>query len=262
MKLLLPFFLSASVACAAGPLDRILDPIPKDARPDLSAVLLATQPPAPERPAFSLTKDDLVAELEKQVAKHFAAEGELKLSIARNWPDLRLPEKDWLLTVAEWPVGGLAGSLLIRIKVVSGGETIVEGQIPLRAQLWQDVWFSTTQLDRGQSLDRNSLTSQKADVLRERSAPVSANVEPSTLDLSQPVGPGRALTRRDVTVRPLIRKGQLVEVFAKGGTFGVRMKALALENGAVGDLITLRNVESHKEFNGHVTHDSKVQVQF
>lgn len=262
MKTLLSFLLPACIACAAGPLDRILDPIPKDLRPPASTLLLHTQPSAPARPSFSLTTDALVAELEKQVAMHFAAEGELKLSIARTWPDLRLPEKDWLLTIAEWPAGGLAATLVVRIRIVSGGETVVEGQLPLRVQLWQDVWVSTTQLERGQALDRTSLTSQKADVLRERIPPVSASVDPSTLELCQTVGLGRALTRRDVTVRPLIRKGQLVEVFAKSGSFGVRMKALALESGAVGDLITMRNVESRKEFNGHVTHDSKVQVQF
>ena len=254
--------LSTCAACAAGPLDRLLDPLPKDARPPSPSPLLQTRTAAPARPAFSLTADVLVAELEKQVAKHFAAEGELKISIARTWPDLRLPEKDWIVTIAEWPIGGLGSSFVVRIRVVSGNETIVEGQLPLRAQLWQDVWFSTTQLERGQALDRNSLTSQKADVLRERIPLVPANAEPSTLEICQAVGPGRALTRRDVTIRPLIRKGQLVEVFAKSGSFGVRMKALALENGAVGDLITLRNVESQKIFNGHVTHDSKVQVQF
>lgn len=131
---ILPLFLSlACVACAAGPLDRILDPLPKDARPSTPSLLSQLQPMAPARPAFSLTTDALVAELEKQAAKHFAADGELKLSLARTWPALRLPEADWVLTIAEWPVGGLSGTLVVRIKVVSGSETIVEGQ-PCRAR--------------------------------------------------------------------------------------------------------------------------------
>jgi hypothetical protein len=97
---ILPLFLSlACVACAAGPLDRILDPLPKDARPSTPSLLSQLQPMAPARPAFSLTTDALVAELEKQAAKHFAADGELKLSLARTWPALRLPEADWVLTV-------------------------------------------------------------------------------------------------------------------------------------------------------------------
>lgn len=250
----------ACAACAAGPLDRILDPLPKDAQQPAPGLLSPVA--APKRPVFSLGPEALVAELEKQAAKHFAVDGELKLSIARAWPALRLPEADWILSVTEWPAGGLATAFVVRVKIASGDETVIDGQIPLRAQLWQEVWFVSNQLDRGQPLDRGSLTIQKADVLPERTPLIPATIDPATLELSKTVTPGRALTRRDVATRPLIRKGQLVEVFAKSGAFGVRMKALALENGAVGDLITLRNVESRKEFNGHVTHDSKVQIQF
>ena len=258
MRTLLLLLAIACAAGAEGPLDRLLAPLPKA----VAAPGLPPQAKAPSRPAFSLTGDALVAELEKQAAQHFSIEGELKLSLARVWPALRLPEADWILTVTEWPSGGLAGTLLVRVKIVSGIETIVEGQLPLRAQLWQEVWFASSQLDRSQSLDRSSLTAQKADVLRERIPLVSAKIDPATLELSQTVAAGRALTRRDVVVRPLIRKGQVVEAFAQAGQFGVRMKALAMENGAAGDLIKLRNIESHKEFNGQVTHESKVQIHF
>jgi len=245
-------------ASAESPLDRILAPLPKVA----SASGLPPQAAAPARPAFALTADALIAELEKQAAQHFSVDGDLKFSLARVWAAIRLPEADWILTITEWPVGGLASTLLIRVKVVSGSETIVEGQLPLRAQLWQEVWFATGQLERGQSLAGPALTAQKADVLRERIALVSARIDPATLEVSQSVAAGRALTRRDVVVRPLIRKGQVVEVFAQAGQLGIRMKALALENGAAGDLIKLRNIESQKEFNGQVTHESKVQVHF
>ena len=258
MKALLLLFAFISAACAESALDRLLAPLPKVE----SNSSVPSRVEASAKPAFSLKADALVTELEKQAAQHFSMEGELKIALARVWPALRLPEADWILTVTEWPAGGLSATLLVRVKVVSGSETIIEGQLPLRAQLWQEVWFASNQIDRGQSLDHSSLTSQKADVLRERIPLVSAKIEPSTLELSQSVSAGRALTRRDVTVRPLIRKGQVVEAFAQSGQFGVRMKALAMENGAAGDLIKLQNIESRKEFRGQVTHESKVQIHF
>lgn len=258
MKTLLLLLSIASAAFAESALDRLLSPLPKAE----VAPSLASRAEAAAKPAFSLTADALITELEKQAAQHFAMEGDLKLSLARTWPALRLPEADWILTVTEWPAGGLATTLLVRVKIVSGSETIIEGQLPLRAQLWQEVWFASNQIDRTQSLDRSSLTAQKADVLRERNPLVSAKIDPSTLELSQAVSAGRALTRRDVKVRPLIRKGQVVEAFAQTGQLGVRMKALAMENGAVGDLIKLQNIESRKEFHGQVTHESKVQIHF
>ncbi|MCX6945752.1 MAG: flagella basal body P-ring formation protein FlgA [Opitutales bacterium] len=40
------------------------------------------------------------------------------------------------------------------------------------------------------------------------------------------------------------------------------MKALALENGAQGDTVTLRNPESHKDFSALVIDENHVQVRF
>ena len=63
-------------------------------------------------------------------------------------------------------------------------------------------------------------------------------------------------------MRPVIRKGQVVEVVAQQGLLAISMKALALESGAAGDLIKLRNLESRREINGQIINESKVQIHF
>jgi flagella basal body P-ring formation protein FlgA len=42
----------------------------------------------------------------------------------------------------------------------------------------------------------------------------------------------------------------------------ITMKALALENGARGDTVTLRNPESQKNFAATVVDENRVQVRF
>jgi flagellar basal body P-ring formation protein FlgA len=59
-----------------------------------------------------------------------------------------------------------------------------------------------------------------------------------------------------------VRRGQIVEVVAKHGQLAISMKALALESGASGSLIKLRNLESRKEFSGQILNENKVQVHF
>jgi len=70
------------------------------------------------------------------------------------------------------------------------------------------------------------------------------------------------LTWHDLARRPLVRKGDLVEATAREGTLYVTMKALALENGARGDIINLRNPESHKEISAQVVDDGHVEIRF
>ena len=70
------------------------------------------------------------------------------------------------------------------------------------------------------------------------------------------------LTWRDITRRPLVRKGNLVEVSAGDGQLLITMKALAMENGAQGDTVTVRNPVSRKDFAAMVVDENRVQVRF
>jgi flagella basal body P-ring formation protein FlgA len=76
------------------------------------------------------------------------------------------------------------------------------------------------------------------------------------------VSAGRLLTWRDLARRPLVRKGDFVEVSATSGLLLVTMKALAMENGAQGETVTVRNPVSQKNFAAVVVDENRVQVRF
>ena len=166
------------------------------------------------------------------------------------------------MSITELPTSGLSGTFFLRVKVSSGRELVGDWQVPLAAQLWQEVWVATSRLDRGQSLSAALVSVQKVDVLRERNPLICAETDPSSLDLVTSVAAGRPLTRRDVVGRPVIRKGQVVEVVAQNGMMAISMKALALENGTTGKQIRLRNLESRREINGEVINENKVHIHF
>lgn len=248
-----------SATAAHAQLNNLLAPV-ETAPPANTKVSLTTTPaPAPES---LLTSERLTAELEKELATRLAVTGELKLTLGRPWEALRLPADDLFLAITEFPAGGVSGAFFIRVKASSGGAVIAEWQLPIRAQLWQEVWVAATRLERGQALDRTLLGVQKVDVLRERNPLIPAETDPSSFDVTQSIPAGRALTRRDIVERPVVHKGQVVEVIGQNGALNISMKALALESGAAGDLIKLRNLESRKEFSGQILHESKVQVHF
>jgi flagella basal body P-ring formation protein FlgA len=100
------------------------------------------------------------------------------------------------------------------------------------------------------------------DVLREHESLLTSDTDPTAFDVAQSVAPGRPLTRRDVSERPVIHKGEVVDVIARQGAFAIRMKALALENGIRRDLIKMRNLESHRDFTAQVINENQVEVHF
>lgn len=264
--------LTLATAAAQAPLDQLLVPINSPTKTDANHT---TQLPAPTHSRANsqvatnsnsnsptLGAEAFLTAIEHELTKHLSLTGELKLSLSRPWSPLKLPAPDYSIVVAEWPTNGISGTFLVRVKISSDGELVADWLVPLQAQLWQDVWVANTRLERGQALDRSLLASQKFDTLRERQPPISAQVDPSSLELTNSITAGRPLTRHDVSIRPIIRKGQIVEVSAQQGLLSITMKALALESGAAGDLIKLRNLESRREINGQIINENKVRIPF
>ncbi|NBR60006.1 MAG: flagella basal body P-ring formation protein FlgA, partial [Opitutaceae bacterium] len=57
-------------------------------------------------------------------------------------------------------------------------------------------------------------------------------------------------------------KGDLIEVAAIDGQLQIIMRGLAMENGAAGDTVTVRNPESKRNFAAQVIAENRVQIRF
>lgn len=254
--LLATFLLCAS---ASAQLDQLLVPVNLAAVAPSSGQVggkIATQPAL-----HALTPAEVLPPLAKQLGDRFSLDGELKLETVSPWGRIMVPA-DYDLTIVDYPGGGVSTAFTVRCQLSAHGESLGEFQVPLRAQLWRDVWVAEGRLDRGQSIDRSLVVAQKLDVLRERESLLAAEVDPTIYNLAQSVAPGRPLTRRDVSERPVIHKGEVVDVVARQGAFAIRMKALALENGIARELIKMRNLESRKDFTAEVVNENQVEVHF
>jgi flagella basal body P-ring formation protein FlgA len=113
----------------------------------------------------------------------------------------------------------------------------------------------------GQAFDPARLELQRCDLLRERDA-LPASISDRDYLFARAVPAGRTLVWRDLTRRPLVRKGDTVEVSAVEGSLTVTIHALATQNGGRGDLVLVRNLESKKEFTAVVVDENRVQVRF
>ena len=249
---------------ASAQLDRLVAPVASIVEAPQAAAPRGVVVPEKEAPRDPLlfTGSDLLQEIKTQIADRFSLKGELVLEFSRPWAAIKLPASDAVVTVTDFPREGMTSSLLVRCKVVSGGVTVGEWQVSLRAHLWQQVWVATVGLDRGQALEDSMVTEQKVDVLLNRNALLTVENNPSLYEVVQSVSAGSPLTKRQVTEKPIIRKNQIVEVTANRGAIAINMKAQALENGAAKALIKMRNLDSRREFNAQVVDETHVNVLF
>lgn len=212
------------------------------------------------RPVGAFTQEAFVTELTRALVTHFNLEGELQLELLRIWTPPAMTASDWQVIVTEYPA--VAGSaMLLRCRLL--GDKVAAGELTmtLRAALWRDAWVTRQPVTTGATFDPATLESRRVDLFRDRDA-LPTNVGDQTFIFTRGVNTARVVTWRDIVRRPLVRKGDMVEVSAAEGLLSITMKAIALQSGAQGEAVTLRNLESRKDFTAFVVDENHVQVRF
>ncbi len=216
--------------------------------------------PADTVSTASFSREELLVHLGRKITAHFNLDGELQLELLRNWAPPARTAAAWDVAILEFP-NVVSSSLLLRCRILADGAAVTDTTFVLRAQLWRDVWAVRQPVAMGSSFDPASLEVRRVDALRERDIVPVATGDRSYV-FARGVSPGRLLTWRDITRRPLVKKGEVVEVTAVDGGLAVTMKALAMENGAQGDTVTVRNPVSRRDFAALVVEENRVQVRF
>ncbi len=207
-----------------------------------------------------LTREEFLGTLTRDLSTHFNLEGSLSLDFFRDWAAPERVAKLWEVQVVEYPTVATS-SMLVRCRILADGESQGESTIMLRASLWRDVWIARQPLAYGADFDASLLDVRQADLLRERDA-LPATVGDRTFQFTRSVQAGRVLSWRDIALRPLVRKGNFVEVSAADGQLVITMRAVAMQNGANGEAVKVRNMDSKKDFTAFVVDENRVQVRF
>ncbi len=208
----------------------------------------------------SLTREELLASVSQQLVGHLQLRGELQLELQRPWTAPAPVAGGIEAVVVEYPAR-LSSALLIRVRLQAAGRTLGEQTLPLNVRLYREVYVARSPLTRDALLDRELLDLRRVDVVRERDA-VAAEDCGADFTLVANVPAGRLLAWRDLTRRQLVRKGQVIEVAAVDGSMTVTTKALAMESGAAGDSIRVRNLASKRDFTASVVAEARAQVRF
>jgi flagella basal body P-ring formation protein FlgA len=228
----------------------------------LSALFFAFAAPlafAASSPA-PFTSAQLLAAVASDLSGHFRLEGDLKLEALRAWTPPAAAASNWAVVVTDYPAMP-STTMVVRCQLIGDGAVMDDTTLVLRAALWQDAWFAPQPLASGAVFDRQALYTRRVDCLREHDALPATAGDPSFI-FSRQIPANQLIRWHDIVRRPLVRKGEIVDVVASEGMLCVTLRALALENGAEGELVVVRNLESHKEISAVVVADDQVKVNF
>ncbi len=202
--------------------------------------------------------DPRLVTLAALLADRYQTTGDLRLSWHRP-PPATIPREADLTLLSAPPE--LSSQILVGLRATDVSGRPADFTLVVRAELWRDGWALRQPAPAGSALSAPALDARPYDALRERDALALDPASPE-LDFARAVPAGRLLVWRDVVRRPLVRRGQSVDVLATDGALTVSLRAVALHDAARGEPVRVRNPDSRREFVATVVDDSRASVRF
>lgn len=208
-----------------------------------------------------LPEIELQEQLTQLLQNQFVREqGTLELTLGRPWATLSVPDEPVTIKVLDLPTAGVTPSFILRFEVRTEKESLGTWTMPLKAQIWREVWVARSPQPRGCSLRDADLQLEKRDLLQLREPFLARELSDSALELAENLSTGAPLLRRSVRLRPVIFRGRMLDAVVQEGALLITVRVEALEDGLPGQLIRVRNSKSRVEFRGKVQNEQTVTV--
>ena len=127
--------------------------------------------------------------------------------------------------------------------------------------VWQEMVVAARPLSKGESITPDMLALARKNASYAKAELWDANLQAGPWRLARSVGQGQPLTRVDVEPQPAVAKGAAVEMIFQGRYVTLRVPALAMGDGAVGDRILVKNTQSNRDVFATVRDARTVTVQ-
>lgn len=186
--------------------------------------------------------------------------GELELRALRPWTTLPVAPETVSLRIVELPTAGVSGQFIARFELFADGKSLGSFQTPLQARVWREVWVARSALARNQVLREEDVALERRDILGLRQDLVTELPGGLEYEIREYVPAGAPLLARAVKPRPVVRRGQAADAYLEQGALRITMKVEVLEDGAPGQVVRLRNLQSRREFRGIVQNESTIVV--
>ena len=184
--------------------------------------------------------------------------GKVTVTTERLDRRLLLEACDKPLTAYDSPNGLRAGRNAVGVRC--DGSKPWKIYVSVNIATLETVVVAAGAIARGQLLTASDLKTEMRDTSRIHKAYYTDAKSLLGLKAKRSIAAGRLLDPNIVQRRQLVRRGAAVQILASQGPLQVRMKGKALENGARGDRVRVRNLASGREITGEVVASGLIQV--
>jgi flagella basal body P-ring formation protein FlgA len=172
-----------------------------------------------------------------------------------------LPALTGTLTVVCAASGSTAGpQRTVQVAASVGGTVAWRGSITFRVQRFATVLVMTRALAAQQPFDPRMVELRRCDTTAVAGTPLTETALLAHARATQALRPGDVVTTAGIEPIPVVLRNQMVTVLAHCGEMVVRLRAVAVQDGGLGQVITVRNPQTRQEFSARVTAAGEVEL--
>jgi flagella basal body P-ring formation protein FlgA len=209
-----------------------------------------------------LAEKELLELLTASLQQHYVKDlGRLELRASRPWTPVSVPDEAFVIQVSDLPTSGVSPAFIARFELQTAfGEHLGSWQVSLQAKVWREVWVARSTVKRGDSVHGADLTRERRDLLLFHEPFAELSADDSALEFIEALQPGTPLLARLVRPRSIVHRGQSLAAVVRDGALMITLKVEALEDGAAGQSIRVRNPLSRRDLHARVIDEANVQV--
>jgi flagella basal body P-ring formation protein FlgA len=218
---------------------------------------------ATARGSASTTGDANVGQLRDELNRRLVEYLNSASAQSSDWHvSCNVPGQQLALLPAEssnWTISGGAAPWIGKQRFLvtfKGAEHADSFTVPVDVSLPTPVVVAIRPLERGAVVTAADVEIQQRDtapVSAGRTVPITSVEKLVGMEATRTIRPGDVMMSDSVQPPVLVKRGDSVTVFARGGGIQVRTVARARENGSLGQPVQLESLETHKTYDAMVT---------
>ena len=223
-------------------------------------IVLAAAAPV-THPTRAFAEADLVQLLTATLQRDCVKDsGDLEIRLTQPWKTRNVPDEPLTLVVLDMPTIGVTPNFVIRFELRTSQTSLGSWEVPVKAHVWRETWVARSPLPRGQRVADADIDRERRDMLTLHEPLASFTAGDSALELAESVATGMPLLARAVHPRAVVHRGQAIDAVMQDGVLSITLKVEALEDGAPGQFIRVRNIQTRRDILGKVLNDQTILV--
>jgi len=217
----------------------------------------ASAPAVPRRLEEEELRGLLLAALHRLRADDSA---EWELTFTRPWTPVAVPEGPLCAEVVEPAVNRITPTCVLRFDLRAGRKLLGSWQAQIQAHLWSEVLVARSSLHRSQPLEPADFARERRDLLTLREPLFELPSHNAGYELAESVPAGSVLSAHAIRLKPVLLRGQLADAVIRDGTMMISLKVEVLEEGVPGQIVRVRNAQTHRELRGKVLDEQTIAI--